>query len=273
MADDVNVFDTAVRQKDSDFHVVIRLFTDCSISCLLPLGSILRMSAQQPFFPGRQALFWIEAIYAIPFLGEMQGVPSRYPPGPTPRVRKPLRFRQITFAPPQCFFRALAVLDIKGGCIPLHRFPCFVTKRHSAKQVRAIDSVEPAHACFALPWLTGHQHRFPLIRKLRKIFGMDYRLPVRTVPIGLRTRGHFHHISTVQCRLQRKPEIIQPTFIYVIKVTVRTKSVYHRGGWVPHEPKTLFRKSFTSPEFLFRTLTVADVHHSSDELDAARFIT
>src|ERR1700719_3402564 len=111
-----------------------------------------------------------------------------------------------------------------------------------------------------------------MIRKPRKIFGMDYRLPLRTVHIGLRRRRHFHHISTVQCRLQRKPEIIQPTFVHVIEVTVRTTAVYHCWSCVHHKPKTLFRESFTSPEFFLRTLTVADVHYRSDKLGAARFM-
>ena len=105
----MDVFDRAVGKKDSEFHFVIRLFSDCSIDCRLPLGSILLMNALQPFFPSRHALLWIEAIYAIPFLGEMQGVSSRHPPDPTPRVREPLRFRQISLAPPQRFFRALGL--------------------------------------------------------------------------------------------------------------------------------------------------------------------
>src|SRR5260370_29172738 len=98
MADGEDIFDSAVRKKDADFNFIIRLFTDCSIGCLLPLGSILRMNALQPFFPSRQALFWIEAIYTIPFLREMQGVSSRQPPAPTSHMREPLRFRQITLA-------------------------------------------------------------------------------------------------------------------------------------------------------------------------------
>src|SRR3989441_8898098 len=112
MADSVDVFDRAVRKKDSEFHFVIRLLTDCSIDCPLPLGSILRMNTPQPLFPSRHALFWIEAIYAIPFLGQMQGVSSRHPPGPTPRMREPLCFRQITLAPPQRFFRLLYSGDV-----------------------------------------------------------------------------------------------------------------------------------------------------------------
>src|SRR5437879_3979670 len=104
------------------------------------------------------------------------------------------------------------------------------------------------------------------------ILGMDYRLPVPTVHIGFRRHGHFHHVGTVQRRLQGKPEIIQPTFIYVIKVTIRTATVNHCGSCIHHKAKTLFRKSFTSPEVLFRTLTVADVHYRSDKLHAARFM-
>src|ERR1700758_2762409 len=45
----------------------------------------------------------------------MHGVPSRYLPGPTPCVREPLRFRQITLAPPQRFFRLLALGDVADG--------------------------------------------------------------------------------------------------------------------------------------------------------------
>src|SRR5258708_20074799 len=107
MADGVDVFDSAVRKKESHFHFVIRFFTDCSIDCPLPLVSILRMNALQLFFPGRRAFFWVEAIYAIPFLGEMQGVSSRHPPSPTPRMREPLRFRHIALALPQRFFPPL----------------------------------------------------------------------------------------------------------------------------------------------------------------------
>ncbi len=62
MADGVDVFDRAARKQDSELHFVIRLFTDRSIDCPLPLGAILRMNALQPFFPSRRALFWIEAI-------------------------------------------------------------------------------------------------------------------------------------------------------------------------------------------------------------------
>src|SRR5439155_13927361 len=75
-----------------------------SINCSLPRGSIVRMSALQAFVPSRHARSWIQAIYAIPFLGEMQGVSSLYPPGPTPGVREPLRLRQIRLASLQLLF-------------------------------------------------------------------------------------------------------------------------------------------------------------------------
>src|SRR5882672_5165430 len=104
MADGVDVFDRAAWKKDSEFHLVIRLFSNCSIDCPLPLGSILRMSALQTFFKSRRAIFWIEAINAVPFLGQMQGVSSRYPPGPTPCVREPLRFLQVRLASLQLLF-------------------------------------------------------------------------------------------------------------------------------------------------------------------------
>src|ERR1700693_5667026 len=99
MADGVDVLDRVVWKKDSEFHFVTRLFSDCAFDCLLPLGSILRMDTLQPLLPTRRAVFWIEAIYAIPFLGQMQGVSCRHPPSPTPCVREPLGFRQVRLAP------------------------------------------------------------------------------------------------------------------------------------------------------------------------------
>src|SRR5258708_764465 len=107
MADGVDVFDSAGRKKVSDFYSVIRFSTDCSLDCRLPLGSFLRMNALQPFFRSRYALFWIEAIYAIQSLGEMQGVSSRYPPSPTPRMREPLRFCQVCLAAPELLSQLL----------------------------------------------------------------------------------------------------------------------------------------------------------------------
>src|SRR4029077_12437380 len=101
MADGMDEFDSAVGKKDSEFHFVMRLFSDCSIDCSLPPAAIVRMNALQPFFPNRRALFRIEAIEAIPFFGRMQPVPSGYLPDPTSRMREPLCLCQITFAPPQ----------------------------------------------------------------------------------------------------------------------------------------------------------------------------
>src|SRR4029077_956440 len=118
MADGVDVFDRAAWKKDSEFHFVTRLFSDCSIDCPLPLGSILRMSALPTFFKSRRAIFWIEAINAVPFLGQMQGVSSRYSPGPTPRVREPLRLRQVRLASLQLLFLQFQGL---GSESPIHR--------------------------------------------------------------------------------------------------------------------------------------------------------
>jgi hypothetical protein len=117
MADGVDVFDGAARKKDSEFQFVFQLFIDCSIDCPLPLGSILRMSAQQTFSKSRRPIFWIEAINAVPFLGQMHGVSSRYPPGPTPCVREPLRFRQVRLASLQLLFLQFQGLGSKS---PIH---------------------------------------------------------------------------------------------------------------------------------------------------------
>src|SRR5580700_1268821 len=98
MANGVDVFDRVSWKKDSEFHFVTRLFSDCSIDCPLPLGSILRLSALPTFFKTWRAIFWIEARNAVPFLAQMQGLATPYPPGPTPWVRELLRLRRVRLA-------------------------------------------------------------------------------------------------------------------------------------------------------------------------------
>src|ERR1700719_4509394 len=117
MADGVDVFDRAVWKKDSEFHFVFRLFSDGSIDCRLPLSSILRMSALQKLFKRGRTVFWIEAENPVPFLGQMHSVPPRYPPGPTPCVREPLRLRQVRLASLQFLFLQFQGL---GSESPIH---------------------------------------------------------------------------------------------------------------------------------------------------------
>src|SRR6267142_2510531 len=118
MADGTDVFDRAVWKKGSELHFVFRLFSDCSIDCPLPLSAILRMSALPTFFKGRQAIFWIETINSVPFFGQMNGVSSRYPPGPTPCVGEPLRFRQVRLASLQLLFLQFQFLGSESPIQP-----------------------------------------------------------------------------------------------------------------------------------------------------------
>src|ERR1700730_10897432 len=109
MANCMNVFERGVRKENSEFQIVVRLFIHCSIDYLVPFGSILRMNTLQSLLPSRSSIFRVEAIYAIPFVGQVQRVSSRYLPDPTPRMREPLCFRQITLTPPQRFFGGIAL--------------------------------------------------------------------------------------------------------------------------------------------------------------------
>src|SRR5580704_18050393 len=117
MADSVDVSDRTAWKKDSGFHFVFRLFSDCSIDCRLPLNSIFPMSAPPTFFKSWRAIFWIEAINPVPLLGQMHGVSPRYPPGPTPCVRESLRLRQVRLASLQLLFLQFQGL---GSESPIH---------------------------------------------------------------------------------------------------------------------------------------------------------
>src|SRR5262249_31920900 len=64
-------------------------------------------------FPARHAFRGIETIYPVPFLGQMYGGASRYPPDPTPGVCKPLRFRKVRFTGPKGLLGPLLFTQIE----------------------------------------------------------------------------------------------------------------------------------------------------------------
>src|ERR1700730_3596888 len=142
MTDGENVSERPVGKQDPEFHFVIRRFRDCPINCFCPLGSILRMNALQPFFPIGRALFWIETIYAIPLVGQVQHYPSLNPPNPTPHMGEPLCLRQITFAPAQrfCCTVALATGRLQHLVRPLQFLNCsFEFISRTPERIRGIS--------------------------------------------------------------------------------------------------------------------------------------
>jgi len=86
MADGVDVF-TVPSGRRIRISTSYPFFTDCSIDCPLPLFSILRMNALCLFFPKPTCLFLVEAIYAIPFLGESKASPPATPQANSPYAR------------------------------------------------------------------------------------------------------------------------------------------------------------------------------------------
>ena len=89
MSGALQVLDRAARQKDAEFQLVSRRSTDC----FLPPGAVFRIDAQQQFFPSRPAVFRIQAVDAIPLLGQMHGFSRRDAPGPTAGMRELLNRR------------------------------------------------------------------------------------------------------------------------------------------------------------------------------------
>src|SRR5258708_36608929 len=69
----------------------------------------------------RNAILWIDAIYAKPILGQMQGVSSRYAPDPAPRMAKPLLLRQVGLARAQFFLRPFSLGDVNHGTHELNQ--------------------------------------------------------------------------------------------------------------------------------------------------------
>src|SRR3984893_14315224 len=100
MANRLNVFDRTARNNPV-FDIVIRICCYGSIDGGQVFRSIFRMNTLHPLLPIGHAVFGVEPIDAIPLVGEMHRLLTRYAPAPTPGMCESLRFCQITFAPLQ----------------------------------------------------------------------------------------------------------------------------------------------------------------------------
>src|SRR5207253_7059874 len=87
--------------------------------------------------------------------GEMQGVSSRYLTCPTPRMCEPLRFRQVTLAPAQRFFRKLTVANVHycSNKLEFARFISFSASHNVDMFHRAIRHQQAMLKIKILPFL------------------------------------------------------------------------------------------------------------------------
>src|ERR1700680_4069818 len=104
MANRLDVFDRTARNNPV-FDIVIRSCCYGLIDCGQGFRSIFRMNTFEPLLPIGHAVFRVEPIDAIPLIGEMQRLLTRYAPAPAPGMCESLRFCQITFAAPQSVLR------------------------------------------------------------------------------------------------------------------------------------------------------------------------
>src|SRR5260370_8002277 len=99
------------------------LFIDCPVRCLLPLRSIIRMSALKECIESRLSTVLVETQHAVAFLGPIPDLTGGGCPCPTARMAEPLRFRQVCLALLQFLLCSLALITIRIRSIPFQNFP------------------------------------------------------------------------------------------------------------------------------------------------------
>src|SRR6266851_9440225 len=99
------------------------LFIDGPVRCLLPLGSILWMSALKECIEPRMSTVLVETQHAVAFLGPIPDLTGGGGPCPTARMAEPLRFRQVCLALLQFLLCSLALITIRIRSIPFQNFP------------------------------------------------------------------------------------------------------------------------------------------------------
>ncbi len=109
MAYHVDVSDPAAGMNDSVIQLELRVLTRCCLDRFANFGLIIRMDALKERFVSRLSTVRIKTHHPVAFFGEVLDLALRRYRCPTARVAEPLRFRQITLASAQRFFRGFAV--------------------------------------------------------------------------------------------------------------------------------------------------------------------
>src|SRR5213593_3874389 len=130
------------------------------------------MDALEARFPTRHAPFWIKAIYAIPLLGKMHGFSSRHAPDPTPRMREPLRLRQVTLASPQRLFHPLALGGVHHRSNKL-KFSRFISFSMSHNVEMFDGGIRHQPSIFKIKILPLLRRALDYVFYLGSVFGMN----------------------------------------------------------------------------------------------------
>lgn len=123
MAHGVNMFDGAVWMNSPAIHLEIRSFADFALDGRHRPVSVVRMDAPHPVIPRRHSRCGIEAKQAVVFFGRMDDTSARDVECPAAGVAHPLRVRQISLAPSQGLFGALAAFNLGCRSVPSTTFP------------------------------------------------------------------------------------------------------------------------------------------------------
>src|ERR1700758_3296080 len=115
MPDGLDVFNRSVGVDDSVLDPIFRLLPRCIAHGSIHVLAVLWVDSFQERFARRWSFLRIESTNSEHFVGPVKRLPHRRVIGPTARLAEPLCFRQITLAPPQRFFRLLALGDVADG--------------------------------------------------------------------------------------------------------------------------------------------------------------
>ena len=92
---------------------------------------------------------------------------------------------------PQCFFGALAIVNVSAFSVPLDDFPRFIMQRHIADQQPAILPVRPAHARFSFHRIPGSDSRAPCLDEAGTVLGVNRFCPTPAHALLQREAAEF----------------------------------------------------------------------------------
>src|ERR1700692_481214 len=171
MAYCVDVPDPATGMNDSVIEFELPLFTVCAFELFHGPGLIIRVNALKECFESWLPTVRVKPQHAVAFLGPVADLFGS--PCPTACVAQPLRFHQITLAPPQGIFGAVAFLDVDSGSVPTNNVSQLVAQGHVADQQPAIIPIHSPQPCFTLHRFHSRHGALPLADEPREVIGMN----------------------------------------------------------------------------------------------------
>src|SRR6266403_4824938 len=245
----MEVLDRTVRHQQPMLKIQIRPSLGRAVECLLHELSVVGMNSLHYQLRCRLK----RSIILKDLVGFLrpEDFSTRNVPAETACVTQFLRFRQVSFTPPQLFFSPPPLVNVREQVIPTDDATFSVTQRQATRMKPPVRTVSTAQTVVNVIGIPGFDRVPPCGDRLREIIWMD----------GFAGTPTFQFFKSLA-------EVFQDLVVDEFDSTFPRHYSYQAGDAIDDQAKSLFARAHG----IFRALALGDVRNRSHELQAARFV-